>query len=173
MDLEYRCPRCGSWDRAFGIERIDRVRCRCGHERPLRRGAYDGGSLDACPWCATPDLYAQKDFPRRLGVAILLLGLLISSIFYYYLMPLWSMAVLVAFAIVDGVLSRFLPDVVVCYRCESRCRGLRPGGGERFGPFDLAIGERYRQERLRAEQLREAAEAATPSPSGGSSTESR
>jgi hypothetical protein len=34
-------------------------------------------------------------------------------------------------------------------------RGPGTNPDDRYRPFDLAIGERYRQERIRAEQLRE------------------
>lgn len=156
MDIEYLCPQCGSRNREAAVEGRERVRCACGYERALRTESLRGESPSACPWCATTDLYAQKDFPRALGLALLASGLIISSVFYYYLMPIWSMLVLVAFALLDAALYRIVPDVVVCYRCGSR---LRRGAGDRGAvqPFDLAVGERYRQERLRAEQLRERA----------------
>ncbi len=47
-----------------------------------------------------------------------------------------------------------VPDVTICYRCLGQYRGEGSNVGGRFRPFDLAIGERYRQERMRAEQLR-------------------
>jgi hypothetical protein len=43
-------------------------------------------------------------------------------------------------------------DVVVCYRCDAHHRGFAPNPNQH--PFELRIGERYRQERLRRERLR-------------------
>jgi hypothetical protein len=48
-----------------------------------------------------------------------------------------------------------VPDVTICYRCESQFRGEGSSPPGRFKPFDLGIGERFRQERMRAEQIRE------------------
>ena len=48
-----------------------------------------------------------------------------------------------------------MPDVTICYRCSCQVRGAGSNPDGRYQPFDLAIGERYRQERIRAQQLRE------------------
>jgi hypothetical protein len=55
----------------------------------------------------------------------------------------------------DVVLYYRVPDLTVCYRCLSQFRGPGSNPAGRFLPFDLAIGERYRQERLRVEELRQ------------------
>jgi hypothetical protein len=43
-------------------------------------------------------------------------------------------------------------DVVVCYRCEAHYRGFTATDAHK--PFEISIGERYRQERMRKEQLK-------------------
>jgi hypothetical protein len=53
------------------------------------------------------------------------------------------------------VLYYTVPDVTICYRCSSQVRGDGSNPDGRWQPFDLAIGERYRQERIRAQHLRE------------------
>jgi hypothetical protein len=58
-----------------------------------------------------------------------------------------------------------VPDVTICYRCLGQYRGIGSNPSGRFKPFDLAIGERYRQERMRAEQLRKERSVADPSSS--------
>jgi hypothetical protein len=47
-----------------------------------------------------------------------------------------------------------VPDVAICYRCISQMRGpdVKPLG--RYGPFNLEIGETFRQERIRIAELR-------------------
>ena len=69
-------------------------------------------------------------------------------------MPIPAYAVLLASALLDMVLYYRVPDVTICYRCLGQYRGAGANPAGRFRPFDLAIGERYRQERLRIEQLR-------------------
>jgi hypothetical protein len=112
------------------------------------------GALVACPFCATTELYVQKDFPHVLGLGIVVAGFMLSSIFWFFYQPIWALAVLVGTAGLDVVLYYLVPEVTICYRCLSQYRGPGVNAGSRFAPFDLAIGERYRQERLRVEELR-------------------
>jgi hypothetical protein len=126
----------------------------CGAEQDLRACAAADGGIEACPRCATPDLYVQKDFPQGLGLAILIVGFAISTVFWYFQMPLATFAVLIASVCVDWWLYFRVPEVTICYRCLSQIRGPGADASGRVRPFDLAIGERYRQEQLRIEELR-------------------
>ena len=49
----------------------------------------------------------------------------------------------------DGILYLLVKDVIVCYRCEAKHYGL--SRSKSYDPFELAIAEKYRQERLRRE----------------------
>lgn len=51
--------------------------------------------------------------------------------------------VLLAAALLDGLLYFFVPRITVCYRCRSEFRGV-PLNPEHEG-FDLAVGEKYRK----------------------------
>ena len=53
----------------------------------------------------------------------------------------WAWAVLLASAVIDGLLYLAVRDVVVCYRCGAQHRGL---GYSSNRPFELTIQERYR-----------------------------
>jgi hypothetical protein len=154
LELTYVCPGCGAVATAPDVARGGTAACRCGRSRALHAGALEGGGLVACPWCATPDLYVQKDFPHGLGLAIVLVGFAVSTWFWYLYRPIAATAVLLATAALDLVLFYLVPDVTICYRCLGQCRGPGANPGGRFAPFDLAVGERYRQERLRVEELR-------------------
>lgn len=159
MELTYECPACGKVDRVSPVETTDAVTCPgCGKARELAREAIehegDAATLRACPWCATEDLYLQKDFPHGLGLGIVVAGFVVSSLFWYDYRPVPALAVLLATALLDVVLYYLVPDVTICYRCLSQARGAGSNPPGRFASFDLAIGERYRQERLRVEQLR-------------------
>jgi hypothetical protein len=53
-------------------------------------------------------------------------------------------------------------DVVVCYRCEAQYRGFAATDAHK--PFEIAVGERYRQERIRRDKMKAgAADKASPS----------
>ena len=64
--------------------------------------------------------------------------------------------------VLDLVMYHLVGDVTICYRCLSQMRGAGTNPDGRYRPFDLAIGERYRQERMRIEQLRERGAEAEP-----------
>ena len=144
----------------------------CEADRALHRELLADGELLGCPWCATTDLYVQKDFPQGLGLFIVIVGFVISTVFWYYERPLFTYLVLLASALVDMVLFYRVPDVTICYRCLSQIRGSGSNPEARYRSFDLAIGERYRQERIRIEELRSRGEGlgASPAPVSGAGT---
>jgi hypothetical protein len=155
MELTYQCPDCGAVDHVPRLETALTMTCRrCGAVRDLHGDSIEDGRLLACPRCATIDLYIQKDFPQGLGLFIVVVGFAISTVFWYLEMPVVTYLVLLASALLDMVLYYRVPDVTICYRCLSQARGPGSNPDGRFRPFDLAIGERYRQERIRVEELR-------------------
>ena len=92
---------------------------------------------------------------------------MLSTIFWYFERPLFTYLVLLASALLDMVLYYRVPDVTICYRCLSQIRGAGSNPENRFHPFDLAVGERYRQERRRIEELQKPGgnvESSSPSP---------
>jgi hypothetical protein len=155
MELTLSCPRCKATVRVAAVETETETECRqCGAILPLHPEATGTAGLVACPACMTADLYVQKDFPQGLGLFIIFVGFAISTVFWYYEMPIPAYLVLVVSILLDYVMYHAVPDVTICYRCLSQLRGPGSNADDRFKPFDLAIGERYRQERLRVQQLR-------------------
>jgi hypothetical protein len=156
MELTFECPRCRTTGSVSAVETEREAKCpSCGESRPLHRESFADGALNACAWCATTDMYVQKDFPHVLGLSILALGFAVSTVFWYFRMPIGAFAVLISTTALDAVLYYLVPDVTTCYRCLSQFRGAGSNPLARYEPFDLAIGERYRQERLRIEELRQ------------------
>ncbi len=163
MELTYECPACEAANRVARAEDEFAATCPdCSATRELNRAGGSGGELSSCLWCATEDLYLQKDFPHGLGLGIVLSGFAVSTLFWYWYMQIPAYGVLLLTAALDVVLYYLVPDVTICYRCLAQHRGPGTNPNGRFVGFDLAIGERYRQERLRIEELR-AAKAKTPS----------
>ena len=60
------------------------------------------------------------------------------------------LSILLGSAAVDALIYIIVGDVVVCYRCAAQHRGIP---SRVFDPHEIAIAERYRQERIRREQL--------------------
>jgi len=97
--------------------------------------------------CGCPDLWRQKDFPQRLGLLIVGLGALLSTIAWAYMLPVVAICILMAFALVDFLLYTLMKDVLVCYRCQA-CLG-DSAVDEDHPRFTLEVAERYRQEEIR------------------------
>ncbi len=156
MELTFSCPNCGVIGQVSPVAGATEAGCRhCGTVRALRAEAISDERLHACPWCMTTDLYIQKDFPQGLGLFIVGVGFAISTVFWYYEMPISAYLVLIVSALLDLLLYHQVGNVTICYRCLCQLRGVGTNPDDRYRPFDLAVGERYRQERIRAEQLRE------------------
>ena len=99
--------------------------------------------LTQCPECGCKDLFIRKDFPQKLGLAIVIVAaiaflVLAARPHTFYLGAL----VLVAAAALDALLYLFVPKITVCYKCRAtfRSRLLNP---DHHG-FELAVGEKYR-----------------------------
>ncbi len=154
MELTYECAKCGESVRTINAESFTESSCpECHTERALKgSAAIDAEGLKECMACGTSDLYLQKDFPQGLGLIIVIVGFAISTVFWYYRMPLWAYAVLLSSALLDLVFYYQVPDVTICYRCLAQHRGKGARPADRYRGFDLAIGERYRQEQLRVEE---------------------
>lgn len=117
---------------------------RCEHVVELTSGADD----TCCAACANPEMYRKKDFPHALGMGILLSALAASTITYWLYDKVLTWVILLGSFGFDLLLYLWVKDVVVCYRCGAEHRAM--SAPERFAPFELTIGERYRQERMRA-----------------------
>ena len=131
---EWQCPRCDHWVR-------------------LTSGTGEG-PLQTCCVCGNGELYKKKDFPHWLGLTILAAACVAFFVLNGLYHQWWAWGVLLGSALFDGLLYVCVKDAVVCYRCGAHYRGF-PSISE-HKPFDLLIAERYRQEKIRREQLQAA-----------------
>ena len=99
--------------------------------------------LNACPDCGCRDLFIRKDFPQRVGLAIVIAAALAFLFFaarrQSFYLGIW---VLIAAAAIDAMLYALVPRLTVCYRCRREFRDV-PINPDHEG-FELAIGEKYR-----------------------------
>jgi hypothetical protein len=110
------CPRCGESHRVDPAAAVD-----------------EAGLLAGCAVCGCDRLYRQRDFNRRLGLAVVVIAAVLS-------VPTRGLSLLAAAAI-DLALYFALPEIVLCYHCEGIHRGFKRSGA--LGGYDLATGERY------------------------------
>jgi len=79
--------------------------------------------VDRCPVCGGGDFYIRKDFDPKVGLAVVVIGGLISAGFYWFGLDLVAYAILACAALIDLAVYQRLGDLTVCYRCHSEFRG--------------------------------------------------
>ena len=71
--------------------------------------------VTSCLACHCPDLYLQKDFPRKIAIPIVIAGAIAVP---------WTFGIsLIVVALIDFVLYQIVPTMIVCYRCHAEHRG--------------------------------------------------
>jgi hypothetical protein len=144
MNVTYHCPACHQSVRETVSAESSSLGCpHCQQQVAIPPKAITGQRLHRCLVCPSTDLYARKDFPQRLGVALVIVGFVGSSIAWANYQVFWTFAILFATALVDLVLYIVMGESLTCYRCGAQYRGFEEI--EIHGGFDLETHERYRQ----------------------------
>jgi len=126
MQVVAKCPACDAGLPVDAAEGPAAIKCgRCGRELPLvfTAALQADDVVDRCPVCAGGDFYIRKDFDPKIGLAVVIVGGLISAGFYWFGEDLIAYGILAAAALIDLVVYGRLKDVTVCYRCHSEFRG--------------------------------------------------
>jgi hypothetical protein len=157
MKVYFTCPVCEHPEKV-NLRQPSLWQCpACDHRLSLN-GPSDR-DVSECVICGNHELYKKKDFPHGLGMTILVLACVVSFITYGWYEKWWTWAILIGTAVFDGLLYLMVGDALVCYRCHAHYKGIPKG--TRHLPFDLGTGERYRQERIRREQMQAEQQAST------------
>ena len=112
-----RCPRCSA---ETALE--------------LSPSLRDDWMVDRCPACQGEQLYVQRDFNQKAGLAVVALGAVLAPFTPFY-------SSLMVAALIDAGLYALLPEITVCYRCQAHFRGFVRN--PRHLPFDLHLAEQY------------------------------
>ena len=133
-EIAFACPACGAETTAGLDGRAHGAGC--GNEARLSpsRSLRDARVVDRCPACDGQQLYVQRDFNQKAGLAIVVVGALLAPFTPYY-------ASLFAAALLDAGLYAILPEITICYRCQAHFRGFVRNRGH--AAFDLHIAEQY------------------------------
>jgi hypothetical protein len=118
---------------------------RCGWSRQNDQASQVNNPRGCCA-CGCGDLWRQKDFPQRIGLSLVVVAAVLSTMAWANHQPELSIGILMAFALGDLLLYTFMKDMLVCYRCGARHRkteidAAHPG-------FNLETNERYRQQAI-------------------------
>jgi hypothetical protein len=148
MRVIYNCPSCQQTNQATVSESTDKLHCAaCEWTRALPVDPHQRTHPTVCLACGCRDLWRRKNFPPQIGVGVVVLAAILSTIAYAKHQHLWSYAILMMAAAIDMLLFAFMQDVLVCYRCEARYLKFDPTGETPH--FNLETAERHRQEKIR------------------------
>jgi DNA-directed RNA polymerase subunit RPC12/RpoP len=168
MQITYRCPKCSRDNRVDQFEQQESLVCgSCSHAIAVPESAVVDGHVQRCVVCPSHELFVRKDFPQRLGVGIVVVGLASSCVAWGFAYRFWTYGILFATAAIDALLFLIFSDCLTCYRCGSRYRG--PSVTQRHEPFNLETHEKHRQMTARSGAVVTAAVASQPPVSSESS----
>ena len=150
MKICFACPNCQAPQTLENPATPDWQCSVCGQTRNLTPPDLSTGKpIEHCVACSNHQLYRQKNFPQWLGLSILAVACASFFILQGLYMPRPAWIILLGSALFDGIMYLLVGDVIVCYRCQAKHYGLPRS--KSYDPFELAIAEKYRQERLRRE----------------------
>ena len=137
MEFVAKCSKCDASLPVAARQAPPSITCgRCGTEIALTvsDALRADRVVDRCPVCTGTDFYIRKDFDPKVGLTVVVIGALISAVFYWFGKDLVAYSILGAAALIDLVVYGRLKFVTVCYRCHTEFRGAY----ERTAPaFDL------------------------------------
>jgi hypothetical protein len=126
MLVTVRCPGCDAslpFDAHDPPSAIRCGRCTRGISIRVTELLQQDAGVDVCPVCEGKDFYVRKDFDPRTGLAFVIVGAIISGLFYYFGHDVAAYSVLAAAVIVDLVIYGRLKEITICYRCHAEFRG--------------------------------------------------
>jgi hypothetical protein len=151
MNITFCCPRCEESSRVE-VGSADRT-LQCSHcpaEIAVPAETAESGAVEHCLVCSSGELFVRKDFPQRVGVGIVVVGIVASSLAWSQHNSVLTFAILLATALVDLVLYVVVGDALLCYRCGAQYRNVERM--EEHAGFNLETHERYRQQAARLKQ---------------------
>ena len=139
LEINARCPQCKIRTELVydGITEPTCPECQANFVPHVTEDLKASGLLTQCPVCGCQDLYRQKDFNRKLGVGLIVIGVCLS--FFTYGLSL------VLVTLIDFWLFRKVNEVGCCYFCFAAYRSAPIVA--RLKPFDLVLHDHYRNVR--------------------------
>jgi hypothetical protein len=160
LNIAFACPKCDQTTQVGFTPTTAELPCaHCGYVLPPTSGALQDDKLTRCLCCGSEELFVRKDFSQRLGITIIVVGLIVSTIFWWNYMRMATYATLFATALLDLALYFIVGNLLECYRCHAQYRGLPQL--EQYDAFSLEVHEKHRQQAIR---LREAGQSTPTQP---------
>ena len=133
-EIAFACPRCGR-EALAGLDGQGRCAgCGAAPRLEVAEALREGPVVERCPACGSTQLYVQRDFNQKAGLAVVVAGAVLAPFTPFY-------SSLIVAALVDAGLYALLPEITVCYRCQAHFRGF--ARNPRHRAFDLHLAEQY------------------------------
>ena len=135
MRVTVKCPGCNASLPFEALAAPERIRCgKCSRETPLTvtEPVKSDAAVDRCPVCEGGDFYVRRDFDPKTGLAFVIVGALISAVFYWFNKDIIAYSILAVAVVIDLLIYRRLKDITVCYRCHAEFRGAYPRTANAF-----------------------------------------
>jgi DNA-directed RNA polymerase subunit RPC12/RpoP len=151
MNITYQCSKCHQVQRVEFDESTEQLDCfNCEHQVNVPKEAVVEKHVKKCMVCPSTELFVRKDFSQRIGVTIVVLGFVFSTIAYFNYYLILSFGIMLVTAAIDALLYVIMGESLTCYRCSSEYRGTEDI--ESHGGFDLEVHEKHRQEVARIKE---------------------
>jgi len=134
MKVQITCPECTS---AINLEpTLDAqiTKCDiCSHELEVSfKKDHLDSHLSSCPVCERKDFYQQKDFNRKIGVILFVIGaILVPWTYGLSLFVLW---------LLDYFLFSKIAMIAICYKCTTVFRDIK--NMDKIGEFNHEMHDR-------------------------------
>jgi hypothetical protein len=132
--IAFACSGCRAEVAAAPGEPATCARCGAVTALAVPESLRRGEAVDVCPACGGRNLYVQRDFNQKAGLAVVIAGAALAPFTPFY-------SSLFAAAAIDAVLYAMLPEITVCYRCHAHFRGF--ARNPKHEAFDLHLAEQY------------------------------
>jgi len=134
MEVQLTCEKCQSSIEVIPSQSATKVKCSvCDHIEDIHFSeAHESSLLKECPKCSRKDFYKQKDFNRKVGVFLFVVGACFVPWTYgFSLVALW---------LVDLFLFSKIGNVVICYKCNTNFRKV--SNSSEIAPFNHEMNDR-------------------------------
>ena len=118
MEVTLTCEECGSGIHVIPNTEAAVAKCDvCAKEANVHfTTEHEEGILKQCPCCDRKDFYSQKDFNRKIGVALFVVAAILS---------IWTYGIsFIVLYVMDLILFRKLSQIAICYKCNTIFRNV-------------------------------------------------
>lgn len=146
MQVRFHCPKdgCVAIIEYEPLEScgptIECPRCKTKHALKITDSMRRDQVVDACAICGCRELFQRKDFPQRLGLAIVIVFGLVA-VYYFTVSVIHAWAVLGAAVVIDLAIYGFIGKATTCYGCRAEYRKCKLNPAHEG--FDLATSEKH------------------------------